>query len=165
MQALCRTETAALGRCPEFTNRAFVLRLPSSLDAGCSTSDCERSSSSSQGPRLLVNLFAAPSPEEPAGPIVAGGFVEKHVKDAVWWLAVCRQIDTQQHASVCWCGPGATSARPQCMLLLSPFHLQLGRLCSQPALLELAVLTAACCCQPAAHCLLQEMIETLPQYP
>uniref|UniRef100_A0A383WD17 C2 domain-containing protein n=1 Tax=Tetradesmus obliquus TaxID=3088 RepID=A0A383WD17_TETOB len=84
--ALCRTETAALGRCPEFTNRAFVLRLPSSLDGSCSSSNGD-SSSSSQGPRLLVNLFAAPSTEEPAGEIVAGKEVDPLIAAGSFELA------------------------------------------------------------------------------
>jgi hypothetical protein len=97
LQALCRTETAALGRCPEFTNRAFVLRLPCALDS-CSSSD--GSSSSGQGPRLLVSLFAAPSPEEPAGPVVAGGASRVARSSAVF---SCKSSPASSHCQFIEC--------------------------------------------------------------
>eukprot|EP00775_Hariotina_reticulata_P003143 gene3143-3420_t len=68
---VCRTETSSFNCYPEFANGAFVLRLP------CGLERC-----ASGGTRIAVSLFAAPSLDEPAGPIVAGREVDQLVASA-----------------------------------------------------------------------------------
>jgi hypothetical protein len=66
---VCRTDTARPSRTPVFNSRTFLLRLPTSTPAAHHGADA---ASRVRSARLAVNLFAAPSVEAPAGPIIAG---------------------------------------------------------------------------------------------
>jgi hypothetical protein len=61
--AVARTETAALGRTPEFANRTFVMRLPQPLGASLHSRAV-----------VQVSLYAAPSLDAPPGPLLAGAW-------------------------------------------------------------------------------------------
>lgn len=55
----CRTDTAQASRTPVFSSSTFLLRVPTQTAPA----------------KLAVSLFAAPSVEAPAGPIIAGAHV------------------------------------------------------------------------------------------
>lgn len=80
---VCRTDTARPSRTPQFSSRNFLLRLPPATTAGLSSSCQAQGTASADFPglfdpavQLAVSLFAAPSVDAPAGPIIAGKWLQ-----------------------------------------------------------------------------------------
>jgi hypothetical protein len=97
---VCRTDTASPSRTPEFSSRTFLLRLPAAA-AGQSSgygSTHAAASSSTPATKLAVSLFAAPSVNAPAGPIIAGEHVV--LGPALLTVADCTNLTTETMAVI-----------------------------------------------------------------